>query len=93
MRTSPTAVPVPNSQFFLIKTFEEVNYLEDFSKLKIYNSIQCFGSGFVGSVSFLASKFVSVSQRYGSRSGSGSGSGSFHHQAKIVRKTFIYTVL
>ncbi len=33
----------------------------------------------------------STSQRYGS--GSGSGSGSFYHQAKIVRKTLIATVL
>jgi hypothetical protein len=32
-----------------------------------------------------------TSQRYGS--GSGSGSGSFYHQAKIVRKTLIPTVL
>ncbi len=31
----------------------------------------------------------SVSRRYGS----GSGFGSFHHQAKIVRKTIIFTVL
>jgi hypothetical protein len=31
----------------------------------------------------------STSQRYGS----GSGSGSFYHQAKIVRKTLIPTVL
>ncbi len=35
---------------------------------------QCYGSG-------------SVSQRYGSGFGSGFGSGSFHHPAKIVRKT------
>jgi hypothetical protein len=33
----------------------------------------------------------SISQRYGS--GSGSGSGSFYYQAKIVRKTLIFTVL
>ena len=33
----------------------------------------------------------SMSLKYGS--GSGSGSGSFHHQVKIVRKTFISTVL
>jgi hypothetical protein len=33
----------------------------------------------------------STSQRYGS--GSGAGSGSFCHQAKIVRKTLIPTVL
>ncbi len=33
----------------------------------------------------------SVSQRYGS--GSGSASGSCYHQAKIVRKTLIATVL
>jgi hypothetical protein len=31
----------------------------------------------------------SVSRRYGS----GSGFGSFHHQAKIVRTTFLFTVL
>ncbi len=35
----------------------------------------------------------SISKRYGSRSGSGSGSGSFYHQAKILRKTLIPTVL
>jgi hypothetical protein len=37
----------------------------------------------------------STSQRYGSGSGScsGSGSGSFFHHAKIVRKTFIPTIL
>jgi hypothetical protein len=37
----------------------------------------------------------SVSQRYGSGYGSSSssGSGSFYHQAKIVRKTLISTVL
>jgi hypothetical protein len=32
---------------------------------------------------------ASISKRYGS----GSGSGSFYHQAKIVRKTLIHTVL
>ena len=35
----------------------------------------------------------STSQRYGSGSGSCSGFGSFYHQAKIVRKTLITTVL
>jgi hypothetical protein len=33
----------------------------------------------------------STSRRYGS--GSGSGSGSFYHNAKIVRKTLIPTIL
>ncbi len=35
----------------------------------------------------------STSQRYGSGSGSCSGSGSFYHNAKIVRKTLILTIL
>jgi hypothetical protein len=38
---------------------------------------------------FGAPRSGSTSQRYGS----GSGSGSFYHQAKIVRKTLIPTVL
>ncbi len=38
---------------------------------------------------------TSQTYRYGSGSGScsGSGSGSFHHHAKIVRKTWIPTIL
>jgi hypothetical protein len=56
----------------------------------ISGSNQCCGSGF-GSVCFWASwsGSGSISQRYGS----GSGFGSFYHQAKIVRKTSIPTVL
>jgi hypothetical protein len=48
---------------------------------------QCWGSGSVGSIIFghPGSAFGSISQRY--------GSGSFYNQAKIVRKTFIPTVL
>ncbi len=36
---------------------------------------------------------ISPGSGYGSGSESGSGSGSLYHQAKIVRKTLIYTVL
>ncbi len=54
---------------------------------------QCYGSGSVRSVCLWASRMYcrSISTRYGS--GSGSGSGLFYHQAKIVRKTLILSVL
>ncbi len=45
---------------------------------------------------FLSVPDPEVYEHPGSGAGSDSrmyGSGSFHHQAKIVRKTFIYTVL
>ncbi len=62
----------------------------------LHFSNQCLGSGsglrLVGSVCFWASWIHnspsrSVSHKYGS------SSGSFHHQAKIARKTFISTLL
>jgi hypothetical protein len=42
------------------------------------------GSGYVGAVCFLASRIRSINTTY--------GSGSFHHKAKIVRKTMNPTV-
>jgi hypothetical protein len=57
---------------------------------KIEPIYQCCGSG---STFFGPPGSGSTSQRYGSGSCSGSGSGSFYHHAKIVRKTFIPTIL
>ncbi len=52
---------------------------------------QCCWSGYRGSICFWTSRIRVHHHLY--KSGYSSGSGSFHHQAKIVRKTLISTVL
>ncbi len=67
-----------HSQWVQLYTGDQIN----FGDLTPYFKFQCFGSTFFGSPGS-----GSTSQRYGSRSG------SFNHQAKIVRKTLISSVL
>ncbi len=76
------------------RTDEALSYMHN-KKNQCCESGSEYGSGSVGSICFgpLGSAFGSISQRYGYGYGSGNGSRSFYHQAKIVRKTLIPTVL
>jgi hypothetical protein len=54
-----------------------------------FNGMERFSALLTAAAAVIGAASGSISQRYGS----GSGSRSFYHQAKIVRKTLIPTVL